>query len=149
MILDKLENCGKYFLLGNGFESAFKYIIENDLAVISDGKHEIIGDDVYIIISSYNTKSSAESNPEAHKVYADIQYMIEGSEKIGYALYSGQNVFKEYDSEKDFTLYDKADGSLILNQGMFAVFFPYDIHQPGLLIDEPKKVKKAVVKVKL
>ncbi|NOS84135.1 MAG: YhcH/YjgK/YiaL family protein, partial [Ignavibacteria bacterium] len=68
---------------------------------------------------------------------------------IGYSFFSGQSVFKEYDTEKDYLLYNYVSGSIILDEGMFAVFFPDDIHQPGLMIDEPMKVKKAVVKVRL
>ncbi len=149
MILDKIENSSKYFSLGKRFEMGLKFLKENDLNELPEGKHEIHGADVYIIISSYITKSPAEGQPEAHKVYVDIQYMIKGSEKIGYEYFNGQSIFKEYDPEKDFMLYDSALGSLILNEGMFAVFFPDDIHQPGLMIGEPMNVKKAVVKVKL
>ena len=149
MILDKIENRSKYFSLANRFETGLKFLKENDLNDLSEGKHEIQGEDVYIIISSYITKSPAESYPEAHKVYADIQYMVNGSEKIGYEYYSGQNIFKEYDTEKDFMLYERAEGSVILREGIFGIFFPDDIHQPGLIIGEPMEVRKAVVKVRL
>lgn len=149
MILDKLENCSKYFSLGKRFETGMNFLKENNLNELTEGRHEILGEDVYIIISSYSTQSPAKGHPEAHKVYADIQYMINGSEKIGFEYFKGHNVFKEYDIEKDFMLYDSALGSLILHEGMFVLFFPDDIHQPGLMIGEPMNVKKAVVKVKL
>ncbi|NOS83907.1 MAG: YhcH/YjgK/YiaL family protein [Ignavibacteria bacterium] len=131
MILDKIENYAKYFPAPNRFAKAFRFLLESDLKNIAEGKHEIVGEDVYIIISSYETKKSDESNPEAHRVYADIQYIITGSEKIGYSFFSGQGVFKEYDTEKDYLLYNYVSGSIILDEGMFAVFFPDDIHQPG------------------
>ncbi len=149
MIIDRIENCGQFSMLGERFEIGFKFLRENDLRDFPEGKHEIEGDDVYVIVSSYTTKSPEESNPEAHKVYADIQYMIKGSENIGYDMFNGNRLFKEYDPEKDFMLYDAVQNAVTLREGMFAVFFPYDIHQPGLSIDGPAFVKKAVVKVRL
>jgi len=38
---------------------------------------------------------------------------------------------------------------LPLEAGMFAIFFPQDIHRPCMQIDGPEKVKKVVIKVKL
>ncbi len=149
MIIDRIENCGKFSMLGERFLIGFNFLKESNLDELADGKHEISGDDVYIIISSYTTKSPEESNPEAHIVYADIQYIIKGSENIGYDLFNGNKLFKEYDPEKDYMLYDAVPNSVTLREGMFVVFFPYDIHQPGLSIDEPAIVKKAVVKVRI
>jgi len=149
MITDKLENCSRYFSLGEKFELGFRFLEENNLNEFPEGKHEIAGDDVYVIISSYVTKDRNQSNPEAHKTYADIQFMISGSEIIGYDLLHGHKVFKEYDTEKDFMLYNEVKGSIVMEEGSFAVFFPEDIHQPGLILDKPENVKKAVVKVRL
>lgn len=149
MIIDRIENCDTFSFLGSRFESGFNFLKENDLRAFPEGKHEIEGDDVFVIISAYKTKSPEESSPEAHRLYADIQCMISGSENIGYDMFNGQKILKEYDPEKDFMLYDAVQNSVTLREGMFAVFYPQDIHQPGLIINEPAGVKKAVVKVKL
>jgi len=149
MIIDKLKNCRKYFSLGERFELGFRFLEENNLNEFPEGKHEIAGDDVYVIISSYVTKDQKQSNPEAHKTYADIQYIITGSEIIGYDYFGEHKVFKEFDTEKDFMLYNEVKGSIVMEEGSFAVFFPEDIHQPGLILDKPENVKKAVVKVRL
>ncbi|HMT12359.1 MAG TPA: YhcH/YjgK/YiaL family protein [Ignavibacteria bacterium] len=149
MITDRIENCEAFSMLGSRFECGFRFLRENDLRQFPDGKHEIEGEDVYVIISSYTTKSPEESHPEAHRLYADIQYMIRGSEIIAYDLFNDHKVYKEYDPEKDFLLYEAVQNSITLREGTFAVFFPQDIHQPGLIINEPAHVKKAVVKVRL
>lgn len=93
MIIDRIENCDTFFMLGNRFESGFNFLRENDLREFPEGKHEIEGNDVYVIISSYTTKSPEESSPEAHKVYADIQYMLKGTENIGYEMLNGNKIY--------------------------------------------------------
>ena len=60
MILDKIENCSKYFSLGKRFEMGFRYLLETDLKELADGRYEIVVSDVFVLLSSYETKSPAE-----------------------------------------------------------------------------------------
>ncbi len=149
MIIDKLENSSLYFPLGERFEKGFKFLIDDDLSSLPEGKHEIDGDNVFALVSNYVTRSQEEKQPESHKIYADIQYMVTGAENIGYAAYKSQEVYKEYDEDKDFMLYNDISFLLKLEKGMFTVFFPDDIHMPGITMDEPVEVKKIVIKVRL
>ncbi len=149
MILDKLENCSKYFSLGKRFETGFKYLLETDLTKITDGKYDIEGDDVFVLVSSYETKRPTEKLPEAHRKYADIQFIVSGNENIGYAHLENQNIKIEYNEEKDIIFYDEVSFYIKLPKGKFAVFLPDDIHMPGILDGEVMQVKKAVVKVRL
>jgi YhcH/YjgK/YiaL family protein len=64
-------------------------------------------------------------------------------------LYTGQKIFKEYDEEKDYMLYEEVSFFLKLNAGMLAIFFPHDIHMPGIMDKEPEPVKKVVIKVRI
>lgn len=149
MIIDKLENRNLYFHLGERFEKGFKFLVNNDLISLLEGKHEIDGDNVFALVSNYVTKSPEEKDPESHRIYADIQYIVKGCEKIGYAVYDSQKVFKEYNEEKDIMFYNDFSFYLNLFTGMFTVFFPDDIHMPGITMDEPVEVKKIVIKVRL
>ncbi|MBN8585344.1 MAG: YhcH/YjgK/YiaL family protein [Ignavibacteria bacterium] len=149
MVLDKLENAARYFSLGKGFAKGFKYLIENDLTSHEDGRYDVDGDNVFVLLSSYKTKSPTEKMPEAHRKYADIQYLIYGKENIGYAHLNGQKIIKPYSEEKDIIFYDEVSFYFTLAAGSFAVFFPGDLHMPGIISGEPEEVKKVVVKVKL
>lgn len=149
MILDKIENCNKYFTLGAGFQNGFKYLQETDMTNLADGRYDIEGDNVFVLISSYDTKKPEEKKPEAHRKYADIQYVIRGSEKIGYAHLEDQKITKDYDIEYDIVFYDEVSFYIKLDEGKFAVFLPDDIHMPGSVDGEVMQVKKAVVKVRL
>jgi YhcH/YjgK/YiaL family protein len=149
MILDKLKNCSKFFSMGTRFETGFKFILENDLSKFADGKYEIDGENIFALVSSYATKSAAEKLPEAHRKYADIQYMISGYENIGYAHLGSQKVTTDYNDEKDIIFYDEVSFYFRLPEGSFAVFLPDDIHMPGIIDGEAMEVRKVVVKVRL
>lgn len=52
--------------------------------------------------------------------------------------------------EKDVAFYaipPERESSLLMQPGMFAVFFPHDIHRPCCQTTRPAKVKKVVVKI--
>jgi YhcH/YjgK/YiaL family protein len=42
---------------------------------------------------------------------------------------------------------DKPSFFSVIKAGMFAVFFPHDLHMPNVFIDKPAYVKKVVIKV--
>lgn len=56
---------------------------------------------------------------------------------------------KEYDDEKEFMLFDGETSFVNFNKGMFAVFFPEDLHMPGIMRNSPAAVRKIIIKVKI
>lgn len=149
MILDKLEHAGCYENLAENFSKGFEYLKNKDLLNAEIGKFEIDGKNVFAIISEYDSKKHEDCRLEAHREYADIQYIISGREAIGYTPLSNQEVTAEYLPEKDIIFFSGETTQLPLEAGMFAIFFPQDIHRPCMQIDGPEKVKKVVIKVKL
>ena len=148
MIIDKLFNINNNYNFNKSLSTALDYLKEHDLKSISDGVHEIHSKDIYLIASEYFTKSSEECFLEGHKRYIDVQYVVSGYEWIGYTPFENQDVVRKYDSENDYVLY-KGDASFVkLEAGMFAVFYPNDLHMPGTG-SENNKVKKIVIKVKI
>lgn len=149
MILDKLEHANNYENLGENFRKGFEYLKNTDLLNAEVGKFEIDGKNVFAIISEYDSKAPDNCRLEAHRTYADIQFIIAGREAIGYTPLSNQEVTAEYLPEKDIIFFSDETTQLPLEAGMFAIFFPQDIHRPCMQIDGPEKVKKVVIKVKL
>lgn len=149
MILDKITNIHLYSDLNPSIVKALQYLRETDFSIAKSGKNELHGEDIFSIISEYKTKNLGDCRLEAHRKYLDIHFMAEGSELIGYSLFNDQKQATEYDVENDFTLYCGEKNYLKLREGMFAIFFPSDLHMPGIMIEEPSAVKKVVVKVKL
>lgn len=147
MIKDRLQNANTYDNLSEGIRIGFEWLKNNDLENISDGKYEI-NKDVYVNVQTYETKADADY--ESHKKYIDIQYMINGAEKIGVTNVETCSVKTVYDEDKDIEFSTSYDGEYIsLNKGEFLILFPQDAHKPSINMDKKLSVKKAVVKVKI
>lgn len=149
MVIDKLENANLFFGINERINRAICYLQSTDFTQLDVGRYEIDGKFIYANVYEHETKNSKYGLLEAHKEYVDLHYVIKGSEQIGVAILEDQTPIKEYDAKDDFTLY-KVDYCLILlKAGMFAIFFPDDLHMPGIKSDKFDKVKKIVVKVKI
>lgn len=150
MIIDKLSNSELYKFKNEGIKRAIEFIKSTDLNSLADCRSEIDGDNIYVIKSVYKTKRMGDSFLEAHKKYIDIQYVMSGTEKIGYTPLNSEKIYKEYDEENDYALYDAACSYVTFSEGMFAVFFPGELHKPGIMSgDLPTEVSKIVVKVRV
>lgn len=149
MILDRLENASFYSSISKNLQKGFDFLNSTDLANLAPGRHEVDGSNVFALVSEYDSKEPEECRLEAHRTYTDIQYIISGREAIGYAMLGNQEVLIPFSEEKDIVFLTGHNSSLILETGMFAVFFPQDVHRPCMQIDGPVKVKKVVVKVKM
>ena len=149
MIFDKLENAELYSRISENLKKGFDFLKNTNLAALEIGKYEIDGKNVFAIVSEYDSKAHQDCRLEAHRVYADIQYIVSGREAIGFASLNGQTVTVEYLPEKDIVFFSGETTQLIVEAGMFAVFYPQDVHRPCMQIDGSEKVKKVVVKVKI
>lgn len=149
MILDKIENANLYKGIHSGINKAFLYIQSTNISNLNDGKHEIDGDDVFAIVMEYETKDINDDLLESHLKYIDVHYIAAGIENIGITTLVNQKAIKLYDDVDDYMLFKEPCDLITLNKGMFAIFFPDDIHLPGLISDNASKVKKIVVKVKI
>ena len=149
MILDKLENAVFYSCISENLKKGFEYLKNTDFSAVEVGRYEIDGKNVFALVSEYDSKKPEDCRLEAHQIYADIQYIVSGKEAIGFATLNAQTITSEYNPDKDIVFFSGETTSLILEAGMFAVFYPQDVHRPCLQIDGPEKVKKVVIKVKI
>lgn len=148
MIVDKLENSCDYCFSNRKIKKAMKFLLNTDFRNKESGKYEIKGDELFYYVSNYITKTVSETEPELHKKYIDIQYLAEGTERIGYAPYSRQKAFKKYKAANDIAFYKCDMSFMTLTKGMFAIINTMELHQPGILLKEPEYVKKIVFKVR-
>jgi len=149
MILDKLENADLYSCISENLKKGFDFLKNTDLSNLEVGRYEIDGKNVFALGSEYDSKAHQDCRLEAHQAYADIQYIVSGREAIGFAPLNGQTIISEYNPDKDIVFFSGETTQLTVEAGMFAVFFPQDVHRPCMQISDPEKVKKVVVKVKL
>ncbi|OGQ78505.1 MAG: hypothetical protein A2289_15610 [Deltaproteobacteria bacterium RIFOXYA12_FULL_58_15] len=149
MILDKLENAAFYSRMSENLKMGFDFLKGTDLAALGAGRHDVLGNDVFALVSEYELKKPEDCRLEAHRIYTDIQYLVNGEELIGYSTLRNQVELASYNPEKDITFYAGNGTPIRVEAGMFAVFFPQDLHCPCMQIVGPEKVKKIVVKVKI
>ena len=149
MIKDKLTNAETYYGLSEGIKLGFEWLKSQDLENITPGKYYIEGEKIYANIQEYETKDDADY--EAHRKYADIQYMIKGREFAGAVDINKCKPCTEYDGEKDieFLKYAGEEFYQVLNEGEFLIFYPQDAHKPSINPGHKQLVKKVVVKVRL
>jgi YhcH/YjgK/YiaL family protein len=149
MIIDKIENSHLYERISERIKQAFEYIHNTDLKIIKPGKYEIDGENIFALISEYKTKSESEGKLEAHRKYLDVQYVIEGEELMGYAPLGTQEILEPYKEENDILFFKGEKSFTKVSSGMFAIFFPEDVHMPGISAGKVSDVKKLVIKVRV
>ena len=131
-------------------QQAFAFL-EQHAAGLEDGRHEIAGDQVYALMITHQPKPVPECRFETHQRYADVVYLVSGSEMIGYAPAESLEPEGTYDAEKDLAFYGQPEffTPVLLKAGMVAVFYPEDGHMPGCIYEREEVVKKIVVKVRV
>ncbi len=150
MIFDNIKNCKLYYGVNERFEKAFDFIKKAVSENMSAGTYEIDGKNLYALVQEYDTKTEDKCKFEGHENYIDIQYIISGCEMMGSTDISKAVVKTEYNPEKDLAFYENyyKASYVIAQDGEFCVFFPHDIHRPGMAYEDiPSAVKKIVVKV--
>jgi len=150
MIYDKIDNLTIYAGISEVIRLALEYL--RDLTPdIETGVYEL-SPRVKAIVSEYETKEVNEYGYEAHKEYIDIHYLISGCEKICSLPLEYLLETKAYNKEVDAAFYVEnvaKPQEILLGNCYFAIYFPQDGHMPQLCVNEPLKVKKVVVKVKI
>ena len=148
MILDTLDNWKKHLWPGDRFRAGFEFL-QSLSPDVEDGKVELDGKNLFCAIETYETTSVEGHEFESHHDYADIQCLLEGEESILWAPREGLTVTKAYEPDIEFQALTEAPTELVLEPGLFCVLFPQDAHAPCVAHGAPRRVKKAVIKVRL
>ena len=129
MICDTLEHLNRYRGFHENLDTAIDYLtaycVGHTLADLPLGRTEVDGENVFIHVMEADLKPGEGANPEYHRRYADLQIDIIGFQNSP----------------------DAVTGSL--GEGRFVLFFPGELHKPGVARPECTKVRKAVVKIRM
>jgi YhcH/YjgK/YiaL family protein len=150
MIIDTLQNASLYHNLGPAFIKAFEYLASTDFSKVVKGKYEIDSTRIFAIVNEYDTVAAFSEQMEAHRKHIDVQYIVSGEELIGHDWLRQQTPSKAYDEAADYMLFgEKPSFFSRLEQGMFAIFFPTDLHMPNIMVNGASPVKKVVIKINI
>ena len=148
MIIDTIDNLGKYVALNPLFADVVDFLKNHNLLTMEPDKYPIKGEDLFVNIQVAKQRTKETCFVESHVKMIDIQIPLSCEETYGYSpLDSLPDA--TYDAEKDMTIYEgvKPKDFVTLTPGMMVIFFPQDGHAP-CIIDEPE-IKKAIFKVKV
>lgn len=147
MIFDKISNLDFYVSFDSRFALISDFIKKTNIDALEPGRYEL-GEGIFANVSEYEPYKT-EICWEAHRKYADLQYLYSGDEIIEWAPMDELTEAGEYSEEDDFQGTMKTGVtklSLTVNAGSFAYFAPCDLHRPGLFRNA-EKVKKIVFKI--
>lgn len=151
MVVTDLEHMAQQLAMTPAMKKAIDWLKKNKSADLADGRLAIDGDNVYVMIQSYDSIPATDPQKmEAHKKYIDVQYVAKGEEVIGWALTDSLTETVAYDAAKDFwlgTVPAAACTPVLVTKGQAAILYPTDAHAPRLAVGKPSFVKKFVVKV--
>ena len=129
MILDHISNYKKYINLHPAFREAFTFL--KRLEKNSRGGFTIDGEKLFASVAEVKGRGRKAAKLEAHTRYIDIQYILDGTDCIGWSDANNDMPGTEYDHEKDYRFINiKPKTWLDVHKGYFVVFFPEDAHAP-------------------
>ncbi len=149
MILCSLSNADLYTALHPRIAQGIAYLRSAAWQGLPDGVVELEKDGLYAHIQHYQSIAPEEGRWEAHRIYTDIQYVVDGAERIGCGPIADFTPVTEYDAEHDVSFFTGAGNLPEVRAGMLAILFPHDVHLPRLYLHAPQPVSKIVLKVRV
>jgi biofilm protein TabA len=146
MILDKLANADRYTSMHPLFAQAFQFLQQSDLMTLPIGQQAIVGKDLFAIISEGSGIPESDARLEVHRKYIDIQYVISGTDHMGWKdLARCEAPSDPYSDERDAAFFpDRPAFWFDVPAGSFTIFYPDDAH--AAMITE-ENVRKVVLKI--
>ena len=146
MIYDTLENRKLYAPISKYLEMGLDFLAETDFSKLEDGTYIIDGENVFANVMHYDTRPMNET-PESHIKYIDVQFVIEGEERIDVLPLKDTTGVASRPGEDCWLNYGRGDG-LVIKENRFLAVWPQDAHAPGIAPDgKPAHQRKCVVKV--
>ena len=148
MILTRLEEAKLYANIHSRFAQALVFLRESNLEELTSGRHEIAGDDLYVLVVKASGVGHSNVRLEAHRKYIDIQYVLSGTDEMGWKSLTQCKIRQsDYDPQQDAEFFTERPNNWIkVTPGELAIFFPEDAHAPGAGEGEFHKI---VVKIKV
>jgi YhcH/YjgK/YiaL family protein len=149
LLKGKLKDLVESQIISEKIQSTLLLLKGHDFSAYRAGRHEL-GEELFFFLNEYETKEVEDCFWEAHQVYLDVHYILEGNESIAVDHIEHQQVKVAYNQEKDATFFEGDVRSILtMNPGDVMICFPEDSHMAGLIADEKQSVRKVVLKVKL
>ncbi len=146
MIIDTVNNIQRYATMHPLFPLVFEYIKTSDLLALSNGKHDILNDDAFVLIQRGMGQTKAEAKLECHRKYIDIQLVLAGTDEMGWKpLAYCKQAIDSFNTSNDVQFFEDSPLNWFsTSDNKFCIFFPEDAHL-GMISEH--HLHKAVFKV--
>lgn len=151
MIFSSIYTTTESLCYPQGIQKALDFLKDHDFTTMEPGRFELQGDDIFATLMDASTKPKEEVRPESHKEYIDVQYVVSGTEKLGFVNDTGKYQPVEHPEGSDVYFYGEVDKEsfVVSTPGCFSIFFPEDIHRPCVCEGQPENIRKVVVKIRV
>ncbi|MGI6501356.1 MAG: YhcH/YjgK/YiaL family protein [Anaerostipes sp.] len=137
-------------IIAERVQNAINYLKSINVTVADTNKKQIVNDDFFYFVQSYNTMPAADCKLESHRKYIDIQIMISGEEVMDIVDIFRLSVKEAYDDNRD-VMFWKCPGHMArtsLKKGDCIVLYPENAHRCAISDTGTSSVLKIVGKVK-
>lgn len=150
MIVDMLTNLDQYRPLDERLAFVRSYIHSGQYRELAPLTPTQVAPGVSAIILLYDTVPDDEKHFEYHKHCIDVQYLIEGEERILFSQDPSPRVASQYNAEKDMALADADEACAIpMVPGRVVLFLPEELHKPGCVAMASAPCRKLVLKLQV
>lgn len=148
MIADYGKNIYLYKEFENIADMIMDFVKRVEEDSLEEGRYDL-ENGVFALVQMCTTKPKENAQMESHKLYSDLQYIIEGTELIYWENTDNLTVCDDRTPEADIIFYECGTdkGYTRLEKGMFGYYTPTDAHMPCIMVNEPGKTKKIVFKI--
>ena len=146
MIICPWKDIMKYAPVIPGLEEAVEVV--NGITSLEPATYPLSGGN-RVMVQQGTTIPAEGGQPEAHRQYLDIQYIVEGQEVMGWAPVDTLTPVEEFSTEKDVGFYTGHCDFVRIGAGYCYVVFPEDAHMPSRHLDVPNDYRKMVIKLKV
>ena len=150
MIVGSLKILKNYKGLNKALDKVIDLVLAKDYDNLQDGLN-VIDEDITITKLVYVGKEKEKAIPEEHWHHLDMQVLLKGKERCFFEekLDKEYEVHTEFNEAKDVVKYNvDLANSFVLNEDNFVIYYPGDLHQPTVKIND-EEIVKLVIKVRV
>lgn len=145
LVRGNLDTIFRYTVLSPAIAEIHQIIHSKEWEHKEFGKYGMLSEGAHYQYGEY-IHHEDDNHFEAHRRYADFQFIVSGDEIIKYADTSHLSEEGEYDAEKDYQMLYGDGQKEYLQAGEWLLLFPEDAHRPGIKWKNGKSIK-IVVKI--
>lgn len=147
MIFERSDSLLRYAGAIPGLKAVSEVIASGVLESAAIGSYTTSDPDVGYAISEYEPKGLSDDTFEFHYRYMDVQVMVKGSESCFYSPEKAD--FSLIPEGKDIAFQSaKTYEECFLSEGMAVIYFPGELHKPGVKKSDGL-CRKVVFKVRI